>query len=106
MHKLHLSPEAIHDLEEIRDYITEELQNPEAALKTIGGITKRLRMFWFMLTAFSITSATINPYLLLTSQSNNSKNIPFLTVGKQPAFFLAQKSKGGLEWPMFPYLKT
>ena len=44
MHKLHLSPEAIHDLEEIRDYIAEELQNPEAALKTIGDITKRLRM--------------------------------------------------------------
>lgn len=44
MYKLHLSPEAIHDLEEIRDYITEELQNPEAALKTIGDITKRLRM--------------------------------------------------------------
>lgn len=43
MHKLLLSPEAIQDLEEIRDYITEELQNPEAALKTIGDITKRLR---------------------------------------------------------------
>ena len=44
MHKLHLSPEAIHDLEAIRDYIAEELQNPEAALKTVGDITKRLRM--------------------------------------------------------------
>ena len=43
MHRLHLSPEAIHDLEKIRNYIAEELRNPEAALKTIGNITKRLR---------------------------------------------------------------
>ena len=44
MHKLHLSPEAIRDLEEIRDYIAADLLSPGAALKTIGDITKRLRM--------------------------------------------------------------
>lgn len=44
MYSVQLSTEAIHDLTEIRDYIAQELENPEAALRTISGITKRLRM--------------------------------------------------------------
>lgn len=42
MNKIVLSPEARNDLAEIRDYIEQELESPDAALKTIAGITKRL----------------------------------------------------------------
>ena len=43
MNKIVLSPEARNDLAEIREYIEHELESPDAALKTIAGITKRLR---------------------------------------------------------------
>ena len=43
MNKIVLSPEARNDLAEIRDYIEQELESPDAALKTVAGITKRLR---------------------------------------------------------------
>ncbi|MDD3335699.1 MAG: type II toxin-antitoxin system RelE/ParE family toxin [Eubacteriales bacterium] len=44
MNKLRLSPAAQDDLVEIKTYIAQELQNPEAAIKTVSEITKRLRM--------------------------------------------------------------
>ncbi|MEF9879971.1 MAG: type II toxin-antitoxin system RelE/ParE family toxin [Clostridia bacterium] len=44
MNKLQLSPVALDDLVEIKTYIEQELQNPDAAVKTVGDITKRLRM--------------------------------------------------------------
>lgn len=44
MNELHLSPEAQADLEEIKVYIAEELENPKAALATVGRITKALRI--------------------------------------------------------------
>lgn len=44
MNKLLLSPVAQDDLTEIKAYITQELQNPDAALHTVGEITKQLRL--------------------------------------------------------------
>lgn len=44
MNKLHLSPEAQEDLSEIKAYIAEDLENPQAALSTVTKITKTIRM--------------------------------------------------------------
>lgn len=44
MNELYLSPEAESDLAEIKAYISEELENPAAALATAGRITKSLRI--------------------------------------------------------------
>ncbi len=41
MNVLHLSPEAQADLEEVKAYIAEELENPGAALATISRVTKK-----------------------------------------------------------------
>lgn len=43
MNNLHLSKEAQNDLVEIKDYITKELENPDAALATVSKITKKIR---------------------------------------------------------------
>ena len=43
MHKVHLSPEAAKDLEEIKQYIARELKNPDAAKRTVRTITSDLR---------------------------------------------------------------
>ena len=45
MNKIVLSPEARNDLLEIREYIEQEFESPDAALNTVAGITKRLREF-------------------------------------------------------------
>lgn len=42
MHKLRYSPEALNDLDEIWEYIHNELQNPAAAQKTVAGILDAL----------------------------------------------------------------
>ena len=44
MNKLHLSPAAQSDLADIKRYITEELENPQAALATVGRITQTMRV--------------------------------------------------------------
>lgn len=44
MNKLLLSQEARKDLREIFDYISKELENPEAAQHTIAGITQKLHL--------------------------------------------------------------
>lgn len=44
MNEVYLSPEAENDLEEIKTYIAEELENPAAALATVSRITKSLRI--------------------------------------------------------------
>ena len=44
MNNLHLSPEAQEDLSEIKAYIAEDLENPQAALSTVTKITKAIRM--------------------------------------------------------------
>lgn len=44
MNKIYLSPEAESDLSEIKKYISEDLENPSAAMSTIKKITKNIRM--------------------------------------------------------------
>ena len=44
MNNLHLSPEAQEDFSEIKAYIAEDLENPQAALSTVTKITKTIRM--------------------------------------------------------------
>ena len=44
MNRLALSPYAQEDLRQIQEYITEELENPDAALRTVTEITSKLRM--------------------------------------------------------------
>ena len=44
MNNLYVSPEALSDLSEIKAYIAEDLENPQAALSTIAKITKTIRM--------------------------------------------------------------
>jgi plasmid stabilization system protein ParE len=42
MAKLQLSPLAQEDLQAVKKYITDELQNPQAAINTVTQITKKL----------------------------------------------------------------
>ena len=44
MNNLHLSPAAQDDLSEIKAYIAEDLENPQAALSTVSKITKTIRL--------------------------------------------------------------
>jgi len=44
MNNLYLSPGAQKDLSEIKAYIAEDLENPQAALSTVMKITKSIRM--------------------------------------------------------------
>lgn len=44
MNDLHLSPEAQKDLSEIKAYLAEDLENPQAARSTVTKITKTIRM--------------------------------------------------------------
>lgn len=43
MNKLHLSPEVQVDLSEIKAYIADDLENPQAALSTVAKITNTIR---------------------------------------------------------------
>jgi len=43
MYKLKISPEAKDDLAEIKDYISKELCNPQAAINLVPKITKKIR---------------------------------------------------------------
>ena len=44
MNDLHLSPEALSDLSEIKAYIAEDLESPQTALSTVAKITKAIRV--------------------------------------------------------------
>ncbi len=44
MNKLHISPDAQNDLLEIKEYISEELENAKAATRIVSKITKSIRM--------------------------------------------------------------
>jgi len=44
MNDLHLSPDAQDDLSEIKAYIAEDLENPQAAISTVAKITKTVRV--------------------------------------------------------------
>ncbi|GBF10759.1 type II toxin-antitoxin system RelE/ParE family toxin [Tepidibacillus infernus] len=43
MYKLKISPEAKDDLAQIKDYISKELGNPQAAINLVSKITKKIR---------------------------------------------------------------
>ncbi|MDU7476460.1 MAG: hypothetical protein E7L01_24430 [Paenibacillus macerans] len=43
MNKLKISPEARNDLVEVKNYISQELYNSEAAVNLIAKITKKIR---------------------------------------------------------------
>lgn len=44
MTKLQISPAAKDDLVQIKEYISEELNNPQAAIELVGKITRRMRV--------------------------------------------------------------
>lgn len=43
MYKLKISPEAVNDLSEIKSYISQELCNPQAAIKLVSKIMVKIR---------------------------------------------------------------
>lgn len=77
MNRLHLSLDARTDLEEIREYISTELENPSAAKNTIARITKELRI----LQSFAQAGA------LLSSITNIQSEYRYLTIGNYMVFY-------------------
>lgn len=77
MNRLHLSLDARTDLEEIREYISTELENPSAAENTIARITKELRI----LQSFAQAGA------LLSSITNIQSEYRYLTIGNYMVFY-------------------
>lgn len=49
MNKLKISPEARNDLVEVKNYISQELYNSEAAVNLIAKITKKFAAWWIIL---------------------------------------------------------
>lgn len=82
MNKVYLSPEAENDLKEIEAYITEELENPEAALATVSRIIKKLRI----LREHAFAGA------LLSSVTDVESDYRFLVSGNYLAFYRAYES--------------
>ena len=77
MNRLHLSLDARTDLEEIREYISTELENPSAAENTIARITKESRI----LQSFAQAGA------LLSSITNIQSEYRYLTIGNYMVFY-------------------
>lgn len=77
MNRLHLSLDARTDLEEIREYISTELENPSAAENTIARITKEIRI----LQSFAQAGA------LLSSITNIQSEYRYLTIGNYMVFY-------------------
>lgn len=70
MNALHISPAAQADLTEIKAYITEELENPIAAVSTVQRITKAIRALSanaFMGTPLSAVTDINSDYRYLVS---------------------------------------
>ncbi len=70
MNNLHLSKEAQNDLVEIKTYITEELENSDAALATVSKITKKIRILKnqaYVGTPLSSVADTESDYRFLVS---------------------------------------
>lgn len=44
MNEVHVSPKALEDLTEIKTYITDELENPQAAVSTVAKMIKTIRL--------------------------------------------------------------
>jgi len=81
MLKLNISPLAKKDLNEIREYITEELQNQTAAKNVLTRITKKLRS----LTEFPGMGAP------LSSVADVETDYRFLVCGNYTAFYRYDK---------------
>ncbi len=81
MNRLHYSPEALNDLDEIWTYISEELHNPAAALNTVEYILNAIDN----LRKFSEMGPPLN---LITGIESNYR---FLVCGKYIAFYRVDK---------------
>ena len=79
MNELRLSPEAQADLEEIKEYIADELENPDAALATVNRIIKTLRI----LRTHAFAGAP------LSSVTDVESDYRFLVSGNYLAFYRA-----------------
>lgn len=79
MNNLYLSQSAQDDLTEIKAYISEELENPTAALSTVGRITKSIRI----LKNHAMAGAP------LSSVSNVDNDYRFLVNGNYMVFYRA-----------------
>ena len=79
MNELRLSLEAQADLEEIKAYIEEELENPSAALATVSRITKSMRH----LQTHALAGAT------LSSVADVGSDYRFLVSGNYMVFYRA-----------------
>lgn len=79
MNELYMSPEAQTDLEEIKSYIADELENPTAALATVNRITKTLRI----LRTHAFAGAP------LSSVTDVESDYRFLVSGNYLAFYRA-----------------
>ncbi len=77
MNRLRLSPLAQDDLLEIKEYIERELLNPDAALKTVGEITQKLRL----LEEHSDIGAQVSTAIRFATDER------FLVCGKYLAFY-------------------
>lgn len=77
MNNLHLSDEAQNDLAGIKQYITEDLENPTAAVATVRKITKAIRSLR--------EHALIGP--LLSSIANVDSDYRFLVTGNYLTFY-------------------
>lgn len=79
MNNLYLSQAAQDDLTEIKAYISEELENPTAALSTVGRITKSIRI----LRNHAMAGAP------LSSVANVDNDYRFLVSGNYMVFYRA-----------------
>ena len=77
MNNLHLSAAAQEDMAEIKAYISEELQNPSAALSTVKKITDGIRI----LRNHAMSGA------LLSSVANVESDYRFLVCGNYLTFY-------------------
>lgn len=77
MNKIHISYDAKMDLAEIKDYISSELANPQAAVNTITRIMKEIRM----LQDFAYAGAK------LSSVTDVMSNYRYLVIGNYMAFY-------------------
>ena len=77
MNKIHLSCEAQDDLAEIKSYISTELDNPAAALRTVDRVTKSIR----------ILQTHAGAGALLSSIANVDSDYRFLVSGSYMSFY-------------------
>ncbi len=83
MNNLHVSPTAQNDLAEIKAYITEELDNPDAALSILRKITKSIRV----LQEYAFAGAP------LSSAANVESDYRFLVSGNYLTFYRVSGSE-------------